>query len=39
MEVQQAVESEELFLPFSGLSAWFSTSVHPDLIKQWGNLL
>ena len=29
-------EEEEGFFPFRGLFAWFSSSVHPDLIKQWG---
>ena len=23
-------------MPFRGLSAWFSCSVHPEIVKQWG---
>ncbi len=24
------------FLPFRGISAWFSCSVHPSTVKLWG---
>ena len=24
------------FYPFKGHSAWFSSSVHPDIVKKWG---
>ena len=29
-------ECVEPFYPFKGYSAWFSSSVHPDIVKKWG---
>ena len=26
------------YLPFRGLSAWFSCSVNPKVIKNWGEI-
>lgn len=32
----KGMSKEEQYMPFRGLSAWFSCSVHPEIVKKWG---
>ena len=35
-EMAEGVSEEDQYMPFRGLSAWFSCSVHPEIVKKWG---